>query len=293
MDWTMNKPLVLLSLLMILALDACTLAGSGRRVNAEPQSTAVASLQPATLVSHLPAVRLTVFAAASLTDAFQAIGKDFQTAHPGVVVDFSFAGSQILRTQLEQGATADVVAFADQKNMDSLISDGLVSAGVPRDFATNQMVVILPPGNPGGLKSLIDLARPGLKLVLADASVPAGTYARQILEKLSNDPTFGADFSTQVMANVVSNETDVRQVVTKVELGEADAGIVYTSDLQASPDLLTIPILLQYNVTAQYPIAILRSSPNPELAAEFVSYVTSPEGGSILSDWGFSPAGVP
>jgi len=289
MDQGVNKPLVLLSLLMILVLGACTLAGSGIKVNPGAPSTAGVSLQPGTPASHLPAAKLTIFAAASLTDAFQAIGKEYETAHPGVVVDFSFAGSQILRTQLEQGATADVIAFADQKNMASLVSDGLVSADASHDFVTNQMVVILPPGNPGGLQSLIDLARPGLKLVLADASVPAGTYARQILEKMSNDPTFGADFSTRVMANIVSNETDVRQVVTKVELGEADAGIVYTSDLEASPDLLTIPIPRQYNVTAQYPIAILRSSPNPELAAEFVNYVTSSEGGSILSQWGFSP----
>ena len=288
----MHKILVLLALQMMMVLSACALAVTGAQLTPGARS-ATAEGTSGTPASQLPGIRLTVFAAASLTDALQAIGKQFEAAHPGVEVDFSFAGSQILRTQLEQGASADVIAFADQNNMNLLISDGLVSAGAPRDCATNQMVVILPPDNPGDVQGLIDLARPALKLVLADASVPAGTYARQILEKMSSAPNFGVDFSKKVMANVVSNETDVRQVVTKVELGEADAGIVYTSDIQAARDLLTIPIPPQYNVTAHYPIAILLDSRNPDLAVAFVNYVTSPAGEAILSEWGFSPAGIP
>lgn len=230
---------------------------------------------------------LIVFAAASLSGAFQEIGKTFEAAHPGVQVTFNFAGSQILRTQLEQGAQADVFASADHKNMDVLAADKLLVDQGYQDFATNQLIVILPKENPGGIQSLSDLSRPGIKLVLADASVPAGNYARQVLEKLSSDPAYGADFSQKVMVNVVSNETDVKQVVTKVELGEGDAGIVYLTDAIASPELLTIAIPNQFNIIAHYPIAVLLHAPNPDLAQAFVEFVRSPSGQEILSKWGF------
>jgi molybdate transport system substrate-binding protein len=126
-------------------------------------------------------------------------------------------------------------------------------------------------------------------MVLVDSSVPAGNYARQILSKLSMDPAYGTDFFVAVIANVVSNETDVRQVVTKVELGEADAGFVYASDAIASPDLATIDIPDKFNVIALYPMAILINSPDPDLAAGFISFATSPAGQTIMSRWGFSP----
>jgi molybdate transport system substrate-binding protein len=126
-----------------------------------------------------------------------------------------------------------------------------------------------------------------LKLVIADPSVPAGNYARQILSRMSEDPVFGEDFTSAVLVNVVSNETDVRQVVTKVELGEADAGIVYTSDAVAAHDLNTIAIPDNFNVSARYPIAILNNSSNPDLAAKFIAYVNSPAGQAIMEKWGF------
>ena len=197
---------------------------------------------------------LTVFAAASLTGSFTEMGKDFQAANPGVTVTFNFAGSQALVTQIEQGAPADVFASADHKNMDALVTANLVASGY-KDFATNLLVVILPPSNPANVQNLQDLAKPGLKLVLEDPSVPAGNYARQILANMSKDPTYGTDFSTKVLANVVSNETDVKVVVSKVDLGEADAGIVYVTDAIATTDLKTIAIPSNYNVIAQYPIA--------------------------------------
>jgi molybdate transport system substrate-binding protein len=248
--------------------------------------------------THTPVVRkndkisheLIVFAAASLTGAFQQIGQSFEADNPGVQVSFNFAGSQILSTQLEQGAPADVFASADQKNMDLLISDKLVMAGTVQQFATNSLVVILPARNPGQVITLADLARPGLKLVLADASVPAGNYARQMLNKMSEDTMYGKDFITRVLANVVSNETDVKQVVTKVELGEADAGIVYTSDAVATPELQTLTIPAKFNVIASYPIAILSNAPSVEAAKAFVSYVNSPAGRAILAKWGLNPA---
>jgi molybdate transport system substrate-binding protein len=231
---------------------------------------------------------VTVFAAASLTGAFQEIGKDFETMNPGVNVRFNFAGSQILRTQLEQGASADVFASADHKNMDLLVNDNLVNANVYQDFVNNELIVILPISNPGNVETLADMSRTGLKLILADSSVPAGNYARQILTKMSDDSIYGSDFREKVLVNVVSNETDVKQVVTKVELGEADAGIVYLSDAVAAPDLVTITIPDKFNVTALYPIAILTNAPEPQLAEAFIAYVMSLTGQAVMMKWGFS-----
>jgi molybdate transport system substrate-binding protein len=232
---------------------------------------------------------LTVFAAASLTGAFGDIGKAFEAANPGVNVNFSFAGSQVLVTQIEQGAPADVFASADHKNMDALVTANLVVSGY-KDFATNLLTVILPPSNPAKVQTLQDLAKPGLKLVLEDPSVPAGNYTRQILTNMSKDPTYGTDFSTKVLANVVSNETDVKQVVAKVDQGEGDAGIVYVTDALAAPDLKSISIPANYNVIAHYPITALEKAPNPDLAATFVAYVLSSDGQAVMKKWGFSSA---
>lgn len=235
------------------------------------------------------ATTLTVFAASSLTDAFAEIGSDFEAAHPGVTIRYSFAGSQTLRTQIEAGAPADVFASANNKEMDALVAGGMVSADAPRAFLSNKLVVILPPGNPAGLIQLENLAQPGLKLVLAAEEVPVGNYARQSLQKM-NTP-FGADFGVRVLANVVSNEDNVKQVVAKVQLGEADAGIVYTSDAVSAPDLGTLEIPPDLNVIATYPIAPITGSINPTQASDFVEYVLSKEGQVILKKWGFaSPA---
>jgi len=243
---------------------------------------------PAVVQSTIPAVHnLTVFAAASLTGALEEIGKGFENANPGVNVHFSFAGSQILRMQIEQGASTDIFASADHANMDKLVANNLIIASSYQDFATNKLVIILPPGNPADVQALKDLGNPHLKLILADLSVPAGNYARQVLAKMSEDPLFGSDFSQKVLSNVVSNETDVKQVVSKVELGEADAGIAYASDAMAAPDLVTISIPAKYNIIAQYPIAVLNSSHETELARSFIAYILSSTGQDILARWGF------
>jgi molybdate transport system substrate-binding protein len=232
---------------------------------------------------------LTVFAAASLTASFGEIGKAFEAASPGVTVTFNFAGTQALATQLTQGAAADVFASANHTYMDNLVTANLVPQGTPKDFVTNILEVILPPANPANVQILLDLAKPGLKLDLEDKSVPAGGYTLTILDNLSTDPTYGADFKTRVLANVVSYETDVKQVVAKVQLGEADAGIVYITDAIAAPTLKTIAIPTNYNVVAKYPIAALINAPQPELAAGFVAYVLSADGQAILKKWGFTP----
>jgi molybdate transport system substrate-binding protein len=232
---------------------------------------------------------LTVFAAASLTDAFKEIGTNLEATNPGVSVTFNFAGSQTLSAQLIQGAVADVFASANKTEMDKLVAANLIPADAPINFLTNQLIVILPSNNPANLQGLQDLAKPGLKLVLADQTVPAGKYALQILDNMAKDASYGADFKTRVLANVVSNETDVKQVVAKVQLGEADTGIVYISDSIAAPELKTIQIPANLNVIARYPIAALATASQPKLAADFIAYVLSSDGQAILKKWGFTP----
>jgi molybdate transport system substrate-binding protein len=217
------------------------------------------------------------------------MGQAFEAANPGVSVTFNFAGSQTLQGQIAQGAPADVFASASGTYMDATVTGGFVDKAAPQVFLTNVLVVILPPSNPANVQSLQDLSKPGLKVVLADASAPAGKYARQILDNMSKDPAYGADFGTKVLASVVSNETDVKQVVSKIQLGEADAGIVYVSDAVAAPTVKTLEIPSSVNVIAKYPIAPLIKAPNPDLAAQFVAYVLSANGQATLKKWGFAP----
>ncbi|GAF24962.1 ABC-type molybdate transport system, periplasmic component [Moorella thermoacetica Y72] len=233
-----------------------------------------------------PGGQLVVFAAASLTDAFGEIGLAFEKSHPGVTVKFNFGGSQQLRTQIEQGMSADVFASADQKYMQELVAKGLVEP--PRDFTANTLTVIVPKNNPAGIKSAADLANKG-KLVLAAPDVPIGKYSRQALEKLAT--LYGSDYPKQVEKRVVSQETTVRQVVAKVALGEADAGIVYVTDINSSyrDKLDTIPFPQKANVRATYPIAVVKDSKQAGLARELVNLILSPDGQKILAKYGFLP----
>lgn len=256
---------------------------------AAPELIAAATSAPTTASANGGATTLTVLAAASLTDAFKQIGTAFEQANSGVKVIFSFAGSQALRTQIEQGAKADVFASADTKNMDPLHGENLLG-NTPQIFTRNILTVIIPKANPAGLKGLKDLAKPGVKLIFEDASVPAGNYTLQILDKLSADPTYGANFKTLVLANVVSKETDVKAVVSKVSLGEGDAGVVYATDAQVAGDRLsTIAIPDNYNVIATYPITTLKASANSALAQKFVDYVMGTDGQAVLKKFGFAP----
>lgn len=253
----------LVSLLVFLSI---ALAACGGSMNSEPRA-------------------LTVFAAASLTDAFTEIGENFQKANPNMTVTFNFAGSQALRTQIEEGAPADVFASASGKEMETLVTDSFVTKESSHIFLHNKLVVILPADNPAGIDSLEDLANSGIKIVLAAEEVPVGNYSRQALDMMN--ASFGTDFKDKVLANVVSNEDNVKQVVAKIQLGEADAGIVYTSDAVAAPELQTIDIPNELNVIAKYPIAPLAESAHAELAQAFIDYVLSEEGQAILRKWGF------
>jgi len=219
-----------------------------------------------------------VFAASSLTDSFKALGASFQAAHSGVTMQFNFGGSPTLVTQIEQGASADVFAAADTTNMDKLNADGF-TAGTPQVFAHNKLEIIVAAGNPKGIAGLADLAKPGVIYITAGPTVPAGKYALQILT------------SAGVKVTPKSLETDVKSVVAKIELGEADAGIVYTTDVKAAGSKAQgVAIPDAVNVIATYPIITVKGAKNPNLAGAFVSYVLSAEGQATLQSFGFLPA---
>ena len=233
---------------------------------------------------------LTVFTAASLTGAFGEIGQIYKN-ETNISVAFNFDGSQALRTQMENGAYADVFASANQKQMKAAKNDGLMNNSSVVIFTKNKLSFIVPKGNPARIINLSDLAKPGLKIVMGTKDVPVGDYALQILSKLSNDSAYGPDYKTKVLANVISQETNVNYVVTKVALGEADVGFAYVSDitknLTSKVDKIDIPD--EYNVIAQYPMGILLESKYPLQSQEFMSRVLSDKGKAVLEKYGFAP----
>jgi molybdenum ABC transporter molybdate-binding protein len=258
---------------------------------AAPTAVPVALTAQPTDTAAPKQITLNVFAAASLTAAFGEIGTQFEAANPGVKVVNNFAGSQQLAAQINQGAPADVFASASTAQMTAVITTGEVISGSQQLFTRNRLVVIYPTENPGKITKLQDLANSGLKLVLADKTVPVGAYALTFLDNAVKDASFGADYKTNVLKNVVSYENDVKSVLAKVQLGEGDAGIVYTTDAAtadpAKVSQLAIPDAL--NVIAKYPIAPVKSSVNPESAKAYIAFVLSPSGQTVLAKYGFIP----
>jgi molybdate transport system substrate-binding protein len=266
------RPLPMLALLAALALAACGAPAAQQLADGNEQR------------------RLHVFAAASLADAFEAVGAMFEEANPGVEVVFNFAGSQQLAQQISEGAPADIFASANQRQMAAAIAGGRVLGGSEQIFARNRLVVVTPGDNPAGIATLQDLARPGLKLILADRAVPVGRYALDFLAAASALPAYTASYSPTVLANVVSYENDVRSVVAKIALGEGDAGIVYASDVALDGEQLgQIAIPDELNSIAAYPIAPIADGPSPELARRFIAYALAPEGQRVLAEYGFMP----
>ncbi len=226
---------------------------------------------------------LVVFAAASLRDAFVALGTDFERAHPGVKVVFNFAGTQALRTQLEHGARADVLASADQRHMQALLEAKLVEK--PRTFAQNEPVIVVAKNPASEIQTLADLPK-AERIVIGAAEVPIGRYTLEILERASK--VHGSDFRTRVEAKVVSRELNVRQVLAKVTLGEASAGIVYRTDAVSAGDRVRlVTIAPEINVAAEYPIAVVTKAAEPELARAWVGLVLSADGQRVLREHGF------
>lgn len=233
---------------------------------------------------------LSVFAAASLSDAFDDLGKMFEAAHSGVKVEFNFAGSQQLATQIEHGAGADLFASADERWMSYLKKrDQLQGEGT--QFVQNRLVVIVPRSNPARIDRLQDLGKSGVKLVLGAATVPVGAYSREVIRRLARARGFAPDYGRRVLGNLASEEDNVKQVVAKVQLGEADAGFVYRSDITppVARQVRVFDIPDSCSVLAHYPVAVLKDAPNPELAAEFLKLLLSPEGQAVLAKNGFLP----
>ncbi len=233
---------------------------------------------------------LTVFAAASLTDAFRQIGRNFERANPGTKVIFNFAGSQQLAAQLGQGAPADVFASANTAQMSVAVNAGRVAKDTSKPFVLNRLVVVTAPGSKVRITRLQDLAKPGLKLVFAAKAVPVGQYTLDFLDKASRDAAFGSGFKDNVLKNVVSYEDSVRSVLTKVSLGEGDAGVAYVSDVVSSPrtPVKRIEIPRSLNVLASYPIAPVSDSRNPALAQKFVAYMFAGDTRLLLVRYGFT-----
>ncbi len=255
--------------LVVAAVIALAAAGCGQARGSGAQTAAGAAPR-----------RLSVLAASSLDEPFRAAAAAFTDAHPGVAVDVSPAGSQTLVTQLAAGAPADVLATADTESMRAARDQGLVAP--PRIVATNTLVVVTPAADPAGVGAPSDLARPGVRLVIAAPEVPAGRYARAALERLG--------IADAAAANVVSEEQDVRGVLGKVVAGEADAGIVYATDVtERVADQVRVVDLHTPEIVASYPVAVTRSSASPDLAAAFVAFLLDGRGAELLADAGFGP----
>lgn len=220
---------------------------------------------------------LTVYAAASLTASFQEIAKAFEAEHEGVDVKLSFGGSSDLATQIRGGAPADVFASADAANMDKLVDDDLTAAG-PQSFATNTLEIVVPAGNPAGITTFQDLADPGLNLVVCAPEVPCGAASQQVADDAG------------VALSPVSEEQSVTDVLGKVTSGEADAGLVYVTDVQAAgDDVVGITFPESADVVNTYPIAPVAGSDAPDLAQQFIQLVRADTGQAILADLGFGP----
>lgn len=219
--------------------------------------------------------KVTVFAAASLTEAFTELGKQYEAEHDGSSVAFSFGASSDLAGQIDQGAPADVFASADEANMEKVVESGM-NDGEPRNFAGNVLEIAVPKGNPAGIKNLDDFADKALKLAICDVEVPCGNAATEVFSKAGVD------------ASIDSYEPDVKSVLTKVELGEVDAGLVYHSDVLAAGDRIdSIAIPKQFEVVNTYPIVAIKDAANPDGAQDFIDLVLSEDGQAEMKKWGF------
>ncbi|HTK07708.1 MAG TPA: molybdate ABC transporter substrate-binding protein [Ktedonobacteraceae bacterium] len=274
----MRTPLRVLPLLTLLVL-LCAACGG--------QTQAVTPGGTGTATNATPATTLNIFAAASLTEAFNEIKGQYETSHASIRLQYNFAGSQQLVQQIANGAAADIFASADQTNMQKAIDGNLVQT--PKVFAKNRLVLIVPASNPAHITSLKDLSKSGVKIVLGGPTVPAGKYALQIFDKLGASPAYGASYESAVKKNVVSQEDNVKAVVQKVQLNEADAGMVYLSDVTSAVtgkvEMITIPD--DFNVIAQYPVAVTKGSTHASDAQAFEDFLLSSQGQVILTKYHF------
>ncbi len=232
---------------------------------------------------------LTVFAAASLTEAFNEMGREFERRNEGAEVRLSYQASSTLRIQIEQGAEADVFASADEFNMGLAAEAGVIS-GDPVVFAQNRLAVIVH-RDAGQVRALADLATPGLRVVAGDDATPFGRYTNMAFDRLADDPEFGPAFRDAVVGNIVSKEANVRRAVAKVEIGEADAALAYVTDTGGAGrgDLEAIPVPGRYTGAIRYPIAVVNGAASPGLAEDFIAFILSEKGRAILHRHNFLP----
>jgi len=278
---------VLVTLVTVLAACSGTAAATATLVPTAAPPTPTAP--PASVPASGATGSLTIYAASSLTAAFTEMQTAYQTAAPGVTLTLSFGASSTLEAQIEQGAPADVFASADTSNPQKLVDQGL-AAGAITTFAGNLLTVIVPPANPAGVQTPADLAKPGLKLVAAGDTVPITKYANMLLANLAQQPGYPASFVAAVAANIVSKEDNVAAVVSKIELGEGDAAIVYVTDAStAGSKVTTITVPTAANVPATYGAVAVKASPNAAAAAAFITWLAGPDGQAILATYGFLP----
>lgn len=273
----MSRRAVALSMAGAILVVACTSPGGAPTTTPTPEPTA--SPNP---------VELTVYAAASLKGALEAVKSAYETADPGTTLTISTDSSAALKTQIEQGAPADVFLSADTKNPQALVDAGLTD-GAAVDFAGNKLVVIVPTGDPAGIETPADLATPGVAIIAAGDAVPITKYANQLVENLAKEPGYPADFAAAYQANIVSREDNVKAVVAKLELGEGDAAIVYVTDAKISTKVASVEVPDSANVVATYAGVVVKATQNPEAAAAFLTWLAGPEGQAILSGFGFLP----
>lgn len=272
-----------LGVYVIVALGLVAGCTGGR--NAGPTASGVG---PGVGSSVVAPTALTVFAAASLRKPFAAIEAAYRTVHPEVSVTFSFDASSALEAQIEEGAPADVFASADTKNPQKLV-DGGFATGPVTSFAGNALTIIVPTTNPAGVSSPLDLAQPGLKVIAAGDDVPITEYADQLVDNLAKEAGYPADFSAKVKANVVSREDNVAAVVSKIELGEGDAAIVYLTDARNATQVTAVAVPDAASVPATYGAVPVKASKSPDAATAFISWLAGPDGQAILATFGFLP----
>lgn len=236
----------------------------------------------------LSRVPLTIFAAASLSSAINAATAAYAAQNTTVTFTVSTGSSTALRVQIEQGAPADMLLSADLKNPQALFDDGLADGG-PVNFASNRLAIVVPKGNPAGLTSAFDLGRTGVRVVAAGDEVPITGYTTSLLQNLAAQPGAPANLAAAYTANVVSREEDVRSLLAKVELGEADAGVVYATDARSSDKVDTVPIPDAAQVSALYSGVVIRTSRASDGAHTFLTWLAGPEGQARLASFGFSP----
>jgi molybdate transport system substrate-binding protein len=268
----MTRPAILGAFLAML-VAACSSAGGAAATSAPPGGSSVA---------------LTIFAAASLKNMLAEAETAYEAANPGTDLTISTDSSAALETQIEQGAPADVFLSADTTNPQKLVDGGFASgAAVP--FAGNKLTVIVPPDNPAAIQSPADLAKPGILIIAAGDEVPITKYTTQLVENLAAEAGDPDGFAAAYAANVASKEDNVSAIVSKIELGEGDAGIVYVTDAAASDEVTPVEIPDSANVPATYAGVVVGASPNQDAAAAFLDWLIRPDGQAIPSSFGFLP----